>query len=174
MQSIFILLQNHSTCFGCQLHPPSGVHAPQRYPYFDVVVGLPMPDRSRVMTQTKMDTLVLQVGGFGVGLTTPHSKKLIITKVEQRKKLDGFNDDGESWSQIGNNGRILFDRPKPTAGCSASGRRRRSGVHEIVTTASDTGHSICATTSLQRGRIWPRCTDTTTCTGGCSYNFMYS
>jgi hypothetical protein len=35
--------------------------------------------------------------GFGVGLTTPHSKKLIITKVEQKKKLDGFNDDGESW-----------------------------------------------------------------------------
>jgi hypothetical protein len=35
--------------------------------------------------------------GFGVGLTTPHSKKLIVTKVAQRKKLDGFNDDGESW-----------------------------------------------------------------------------
>jgi hypothetical protein len=35
--------------------------------------------------------------GFGVGLTTPHSKKLIVTKVEQRKKLVGFNDDGESW-----------------------------------------------------------------------------
>jgi hypothetical protein len=34
---------------------------------------------------------------FGVGLTTPHSKKLIIAKVEQRKKLDGLNDDGESW-----------------------------------------------------------------------------
>jgi hypothetical protein len=33
----------------------------------------------------------------GVGLTTPHSKKLIVTKVEKRKKLDGFNDDGESW-----------------------------------------------------------------------------
>jgi hypothetical protein len=32
-----------------------------------------------------------------VGLTTPHSKKLIVTKVEQRKKLDRFNDDGESW-----------------------------------------------------------------------------
>jgi hypothetical protein len=30
-----------------------------------------------------------------VGLTTPHSKKLIVTKVEQRKKLDGFNDDAE-------------------------------------------------------------------------------
>jgi ADP-dependent phosphofructokinase/glucokinase len=24
------------------------------------------------------------------------------------------------------NGRILFDRPKPTVGCSASGRRRRN------------------------------------------------
>jgi hypothetical protein len=34
---------------------------------------------------------------FGVGLTTPHSKKLIVTEVEQRKNLDGFNDDGESW-----------------------------------------------------------------------------
>jgi hypothetical protein len=35
--------------------------------------------------------------GFGVRLTTPHSKRLIVTKVEQRKNLDGFNDDGESW-----------------------------------------------------------------------------
>jgi hypothetical protein len=25
----------------------------------------------------------------------------------------------------GKNGRILFDRPKPIVGCSASGRRRR-------------------------------------------------
>jgi hypothetical protein len=52
-----------------------------------------MPDRSRVMTQTKRDTLVLQVG-FGVGLTTLYSKKLIVMKVEQRNKLDRFNDDG--------------------------------------------------------------------------------
>jgi hypothetical protein len=44
-----------------------------------------MPDRPRVMTQTKRDTLVLQVWGFGVGLTTPHSKKLIVTKVEKRR-----------------------------------------------------------------------------------------
>jgi hypothetical protein len=35
--------------------------------------------------------------GFGVGLKTPHSKKLTVMKVEQRKQLDGFNDDGESW-----------------------------------------------------------------------------
>jgi hypothetical protein len=58
-----------------------------------------------------------------VGLTTPHSKKLIESR--KKEKLDGFNDDGESWGQIGKNGRILFDRPKPTVGYSASGRRRR-------------------------------------------------
>jgi len=29
-----------------------------------------------------------------MGLTTPHSKKLTVTKVEQRQKLDRFNDDG--------------------------------------------------------------------------------
>jgi hypothetical protein len=51
------------------------------------------------MTQTKRDTLVLQVGGFGVGLTTPHSKKLIVTKVEQKKKLDRFDDDGQKRSK---------------------------------------------------------------------------
>jgi hypothetical protein len=28
---------------------------------------------------------------FGVGFTTPHSKKLIVTKVEQRNMLDRFN-----------------------------------------------------------------------------------
>ena len=30
-----------------------------------------------------------------------------------------------SWWQIGKNGRTLFYRPKPTADCSANGRRRR-------------------------------------------------
>jgi len=32
-------------------------------------------------------------------------------------------EDGESWWQIGKNVRTLFDRPKPTVGCSADGRR---------------------------------------------------
>ena len=59
--------------------------------------------------------------GCGVELTTPPSKKLI----EQRKKLDRLNDDGESWWQIGKNGRTLFERPKLTVGCSANGRKRR-------------------------------------------------
>jgi hypothetical protein len=59
-----------------------------------------------------------------VGLTTPHSKKLIVTKVEQRKSwmdLTMMERVGDRWEE---NGRILFDRPKPTVGCSASGRRR--------------------------------------------------
>ena len=30
---------------------------------------------------------------------------------------------GESWWQIGKNGRALLDKPKPTVGCSANGRR---------------------------------------------------
>jgi hypothetical protein len=62
--------------------------------------------------------------GFGVGLTTSHSKKLIVTKVEQRRSwmdLTMMERVGDRWEK---NGRILFDRPKPTVGCSASGRRR--------------------------------------------------
>jgi hypothetical protein len=38
-----------------------------------------MPDRSRVMTQTKRDTLVLQVGGLAWG-STPHSKNVLLRK----------------------------------------------------------------------------------------------
>jgi hypothetical protein len=63
--------------------------------------------------------------GLGVGLTTPHTKKLIVTKVEQRKSwkdLTTMEIVGDRWKK---NGRILFDRPKTTVGCSASGRRRR-------------------------------------------------
>jgi hypothetical protein len=55
-----------------------------------------MPDRSRVMTHTKRDTLVLQVGVWR-GANNPTQKKLIVKNFEQREKLDGFNDDGESW-----------------------------------------------------------------------------
>jgi hypothetical protein len=35
--------------------------------------------------------------GFGVRLTTPHSKELICYERRTKEKLDGFNDDGESW-----------------------------------------------------------------------------
>jgi hypothetical protein len=44
----------------------------------------------------------------GVGLTTPHSNKVIVTKVEKRKKLDRFNDDGE----------LVTDKKKMEGSCS--------------------------------------------------------
>jgi hypothetical protein len=61
-----------------------------------LLVELPMPDRSRVMTQTKRDTLVLQVGSLAWS-QQPHTVKKFCYEVEKRKKLDGFKDDGESW-----------------------------------------------------------------------------
>ena len=36
-----------------------------------------------------------------------------------REKMERFGD------RQGKNGEVLFDRPKPTAGCSANGRRRK-------------------------------------------------
>ena len=43
-------------------------------------------------------------------------------------------EDGESWWQVGKNGRTLFERPKPRVGCSANGRRRSTVVfnYEII------------------------------------------
>ena len=53
-----------------------------------------------------------------------------------------------------------------------------SGEHKTVNAASGTGHSIWATTFLQRGLISPRwrkaVAQTMTCTRGCSYSFMFS
>jgi hypothetical protein len=62
---------------------PVNRERPQSYPYFDVVMGLvwsndpasysggslaiTMPDRSKVMSQTKRSTLVLPVGGWAWG-----------------------------------------------------------------------------------------------------------
>jgi hypothetical protein len=52
-----------------------------------------MSDRSRVMIQTKKGYSGPPGWGLGVRLKTPHSKKIIVTKVEQRENLDRFNDD---------------------------------------------------------------------------------
>ena len=42
-------------------------------------------------------------------------------------------EDGESWWYIGTNGEVLFDRPKPTAGCSANGSRRGARLIVLAT-----------------------------------------
>ena len=39
---------------------------------------------------------------------------------EEQEEEEEEEEDGESWWQIGKNGRTLFDRPKPTVGCSAN------------------------------------------------------
>jgi hypothetical protein len=75
----------------------------------------------------------------------------LLRKSKKRKNLDGFNDDGESWCQIGNNGRILFDRPKPTAGCSASGRRRRY-MYIIYVSISGPSYSRMSRGALGEGQ----------------------
>jgi hypothetical protein len=66
-----------------------------------------MPDRSKVMTQTKRDTLVLQVAGLGVGLTTPPHK----SSVEKLLKLEIR--------------RHFWKRLRSTKDCTAIRRRRR-------------------------------------------------
>jgi hypothetical protein len=63
-----------------------------------------MPDRSSVMTQTKKGYPGPPGWGFGVGLTTPHSKKLIVTKVEKRKSwmdLTMMGRVGDKWGKNG-------------------------------------------------------------------------
>jgi hypothetical protein len=47
---------------------------------------------------------------------------------------------------MGKNGRILFDRPKPTVGCSASGRRRRRYTIYVVYSIKDYGRGEFAAT----------------------------
>jgi hypothetical protein len=42
-----------------------------------ILVEPPLLDRSKVMTQTKRDTLVLQVGGYAKGQLPIHVKKYI-------------------------------------------------------------------------------------------------
>jgi hypothetical protein len=55
-----------------------------------------MPDRSTGRSQTKWDTLVLQVGGLGVRLTTSHRKIKLFRN--QTIRL-GWRKD-EEWRQI--------------------------------------------------------------------------
>jgi hypothetical protein len=54
-----------------------------------LLVGPPMPDRSKGMTQTKRDTLVLQVGGWTWGSPHPH-KKCFVEKLSKLEKKYNF------------------------------------------------------------------------------------
>jgi hypothetical protein len=51
------------------------------------LVGPPILERSKVMTQMKMDTLVPPGWGLGMKLTTsPHKKKLMLTKPQKPQR----------------------------------------------------------------------------------------
>ena len=62
-----------------------------------------MTDKSRVMTQTKRDTLTLQVGGLGVGLTTSPCKNILLRNLKRRPRptkgcrADGDDDDDDDF-----------------------------------------------------------------------------
>jgi len=53
-------------------------------------MGPPMPDRFRLSFQAKRDTLVLQVGSWGVGLTPPN------TVTETKAKNHGWTENLET------------------------------------------------------------------------------
>ena len=46
----------------------------------EVMVGSPLPDRSKVRGQTKSNIPVLQAGGFCIGPTTLSCKNLYVTE----------------------------------------------------------------------------------------------
>jgi hypothetical protein len=56
-----------------------------------------MSDRSKVDDPDKKGYPGPPGWAFGVGLTTPHSKKTYCYESQTKEKLEGFNDDGESW-----------------------------------------------------------------------------
>ena len=61
------------------MHVPVSLRAMLAGP-LKVLVGPPMPDRSKVRGQTKSNLLVLQDWGFCTGLTTLSCKKLLLQK----------------------------------------------------------------------------------------------
>jgi hypothetical protein len=66
-----------------------------------------MPDRSRVMTQTKRDSLVLQVGGLARGLQPHTVKNLLLRKSNKGKSwIDLTMVDGKGLR------RLVTDRKK--------------------------------------------------------------
>jgi len=64
-------------------------HDPESYAGGNVCTG-----RASHGRQIKGDDPGPPDWGFGMRPTTPHNKKLTVTKVEQRKKLDRLNNDG--------------------------------------------------------------------------------
>ena len=52
-----------------------------------LLVGSPMPDRSKGRSQRKSDPLVLQVGGWGKGLITLFHKKTHLSQKSETEQI---------------------------------------------------------------------------------------
>jgi hypothetical protein len=52
-----------------------------------LLAGSPKPDRSNVMAQTKMDTLVLQVGGWAWGYNPTPGKNIYVQKTSEMRRM---------------------------------------------------------------------------------------
>ena len=50
-----------------------------------LLVGPPLPDRSKVMTQTKRDALALQVAGYAKGQPSIHVKNVFAKKTSTKE-----------------------------------------------------------------------------------------
>ena len=64
---------------------------------------------------------------------------------EEEEKEEEEEGDRDSWWQIEKNGRTLFDRPKPTVGSSANGKRGRRTQFSLFfhNSAHIEGHLFC-------------------------------
>ena len=79
-------------------------------------------------------------------------------RVSRKRSSSAGREKMESWWQTGKNGRTLFERPKPTVGCSANGRRRRRrrrtfmrGIYNYIRATNHISkvHSVEAILQLQ-------------------------
>jgi len=125
--SLFIILQVHSTCFGCQPHPSSGVHETVTTASGTVqlppsnVAKLAWPRWREVAAQKNMTT-IYKFYVYG----SMHRWAILI--IVQRDATQSS----------------LFIILQVHSTCFQCQPHPSSGVHRTVTTASGTGHIFCA------------------------------
>jgi hypothetical protein len=80
--------------------------------------------------------------------------------MERRSRKRSSSVGSEKMKRVGDreNGEVLFDRPKPTAGCSANGRRRF--LYNPVTMAEASSYIVTSSTDcLEEARTVTLCSE---------------
>ena len=149
--SLFTILQVHSTCFGCQPHPSSGAH-------------------KTVTTASGTGHIFCAAASLHRGhktvTTASGTGHIFCATTCQPCPSSGIHKTVTTASGTGHIFCAATCQPHPSSGVhktvtTASGTGHiffattcqphpSSGVHKTVTTASGTGHIFCAATSLQR------------------------